>query len=304
MGSTRRPRRLALLALGGLLLASCASTGDGAAPATTGVERPSTSATATSTPTTGAAPTTTAPSTTTVPDPGTARVRPAWLGTRVLPIDPDTGVGEIQPTPPELVDRRLDTPDHLPPPTDDAFVADVGPVPTDVLARSTWTEACPVSADDLRYVTLPFVGFDGDLHTGELLVNADAVDAVVAGFRTLFERRFPIEEMRITSPADLDAPPTGDGNDTSALSCRPSVGSTSWSQHAYGRAVDVNPFHNPYVKGDLVLPELASAYVDRDDLRPGMLTADDVAGFVAAGWVWGGSWSSLKDHMHLSASGR
>ena len=58
-------------------------------------------------------------------------------------------------------------------------------------------------------------------------------------------------------------------------------------EHAQGRAVDVNPFHNPYVKGDVVLPELATAYVDRSAHRPGMLTPDDVAGFLGAGLAIG-----------------
>ena len=70
----------------------------------------------------------------------------------------------------------------------------------------------------------------------------------------------------------LDAPPTGDGNNTAAYACRPTRGSTSWSAHAYGRAVDVNPFMNPYTRdgSDIVLPELASAYLDRSWRRPGM----------------------------------
>ena len=106
------------------------------------------------------------------------------------------------------------------------------------------------------------------------------------------------------SSAELDLAPTGDGNNTTAFVCRPSRGSRTWSEHAQGRAVDINPFHNPYVKGDVVLPELATAYVDRSHLRPGMLTDDDVAGFTGVGWGWGGRWRSLLDFMHLSANGR
>ena len=227
--------------------------------------------------------------------------RPDWLGTRVLPLRPD-GLGEIQPTPPELVDRRFATIDVLSPPEDESFFADVGLPGDEVIARSTWSGECPVAVSDLRYVTLPFWGFDGLVHTGELLVHADAVDAVVAGFRLLHERRFPIEEMRVVRADELDLPPTGDGNNTSAFVCRPSVGSSSWSQHAYGRAVDINPFHNPYVRGDVVIPELASSYVARPDL-PGVLTAADIVAFEDAGWSWGGRWRSSKDWMHLSASG-
>lgn len=276
-----------------LVVASCA---DGST-----VER-STSAPTSSTTTSSNGPTTdsTLDSTTTTTSP--VDPRPDWLGTRVLPLRPD-GLGEIQPTPPELVDRRFATIDLLPPPEDDAFTADVGLPSDEVMARSTWQAECPVAVADLRYVTLPFWGFDGLAHTGELLLHVDAVDAVVAGFRHLHERRFPIEEMRVVRLDELDLPPTGDGNNTSAFVCRASVGSSSWSEHAYGRAVDINPFHNPYVRGDVVIPELASFYVDRPDL-PGVLTEADVAAFEEAGWGWGGRWRSSKDWMHLSAGGR
>ncbi len=232
-----------------------------------------------------------------------AAPRPDWLGTRVLPVGPD-GFAAAQPTPPELVDRRLETPDHLPGPATEEFRAEVAEVPDDVLARSTWRPECPAPRDELRWVLLTFWGFDGDVHTGELLLRADAVDAVVAGFARLHERRFPIEEMRVVDSSELDLPPTGDGNNTTAFVCRPSRGSGTWSEHAQGRAVDINPFHNPYVKGEVVLPELATAYVDRGDLRPGMLVLDDVTGFTAADWEWGALWRSLLDFMHLSANGR
>ena len=282
-----------------LLVAACGSSGADESverAATPSSRSPSSTSTSPSTSTTDATSTTTGAPAQTTP-------RPDWLGTRVLPEGPG-GFGEVQPTPPELVDRRFATIDVLPPPTDERFAPTVQAVPDDVVSRSTWGDGCPVALEDLRYVMLPFWGFDGALHTGELLVHADAVDAVVSGFGTLFERRFPIEEMRITTAQELDAPPTGDGSNTGAFVCRPSRGATTWSDHAHGRAVDINPFHNPYVKGDLVLPELASAYVDRSEIRAGMLTAEDVAGFTDAGWGWGGTWTSLRDHMHLSASGR
>jgi hypothetical protein len=111
--------------------------------------------------------------------------------------------------------------------------------------------------------------------------------------------------MRVTRLDELDAPPTGDGNNTGAFVCRPTVGQTTFSQHAYGLAVDLNSFQNPYEKGDLVLPELASAYLDRDD-RAGVIHADDlvVRAFATIGWEWGGDWRTLKDYQHFSLNGR
>ena len=125
-------------------------------------------------------------------------------------------------------------------------------------------------------------------------------------FDALFAADYPIEEMRLPTTADVDAHPTGDGNDTVALHCRATTGGTSWSAHAYGLAIDVNPFINPYVKGDVVLPELAWSYLDRSRQRPGMIQPGSlvVREFARIGWSWGGAWSSLKDYQHFTATGR
>ncbi len=254
------------------------------------------------TPTTTTTMTTMATTTTTQPD---LFAPPEWLGTMALPLRPD-GYGQAQPTPSELEVRQIRTLDVLAPPAGSEFVASIGPVSHDVLARSTWTEECPVTVDELSYVTVSFVGFDGEFHTGELLLNARVAADIVEVFRRLHENRYPIEEMRISSSDDLDAPPTGDTNNTSAFECRAAVGSSSFSQHAYGLAVDLNPFQNPYHKGDLVLPELASAYLDRSRDLPGMIRPDGpvVAAFAGIGWEWGGNWNSLKDYHHFSENGR
>jgi hypothetical protein len=238
------------------------------------------------------------------PAPGT--VPPSWLGTRPLQLTAD-GFGEVEPTPAELRRRRFTLPDALPALPGRGFVSRIAtPAPADVLARSTWASGCPVAARDLSWVRLTFRGFDGARHTGELLVNRSVAPDLVQVFHDLYDARFPFEEMRITAKSEQTAAPTGDGNDTGAFNCRPVRGATEYSQHAYGLAVDVNPFQNPYVKGDLVLPELAGAYRDRSWRRPGMvLPGGPVArAFARIGWGWGGSWQSLKDFQHFSANGR
>ncbi|MFN2556619.1 MAG: M15 family metallopeptidase [Nitriliruptorales bacterium] len=236
---------------------------------------------------------------------GTSSVRrPSWLGTRVLPRRPD-GFGEVRPTPPELQDRRFASLDLLPPPHDHRFDVRVQTVPGEVARRSTWHPQCPVALEDLRYVMLTYWGFDERPHTGELLVHAAAAEDLIRVFRRLYAARFPIEEMRVVSSEELRAAPTGDGNNTTSFACRPTTGGTTWSEHAYGLAVDINPFHNPYLKGDLVLPELATAYTKRSWRRAGMIAAGDevTESFATIGWGWGGAWRSAKDWMHFSRSG-
>ncbi len=291
-----------LVWLSGLVvLAACSSDVTPAETTTTTVA--ATTSTSTTTSTTSTTTTTLPPTTTTTTVPPFAR--PDWLGSRPLPLRED-GYGEVEPTPPELVDRRLETLDLLPPPEGDEFAWTIDAVPPDIVARSSWSEDCPVTLDDLAYVTVSHYGFDGEYHTGELLVNAAVAEDIVQVFRTLHEARFPIEEMRVVRAEEIDAPPTGDGNDTTSFVCRPAVGSDGgWSWHAFGLAVDVNPFHNPYLKGDLVLPELASSYTDRDRELPGMVLPDGVVveAFNEIGWQWGGTWHSLKDWMHFSRDG-
>ncbi len=306
-GAPPSAARTSLLVLASLLLmAGCASSRDVASPATAAPQPVTTEALTTpraaeAPPVLAATATTTTEATTTTIS---AFARPAWLGTRPLPLRPDEH-GEVQPTPIELVDRRFETPDVLPPPQDDTFAWTIGPIPDDVLARSSWTEECPVAVTELAYVTVSHVGFDGAFHTGEIIVNVAVADDIVEVFRSLHDARFPIEQMRVITKEEIDAPPTGDWNDTTSFVCRPAVGSGSWSRHAYGLAIDINPFHNPYVKADLVLPELASAYLDRDDVRSGMIAPGDAVteAFAAIGWEWGGNWRTLKDWMHFSRDG-
>jgi hypothetical protein len=200
----------------------------------------------------------------------------------------------------------------LPPPADGRFHATVGRVTPRIRRRMgrTWSPSCPVPLSRLRYVTVGFRGFDGRPHTGELVVNASVAADVVSVFRRLYAASYPIEEMRLPTTADLRAPPTGDGNDTAAYVCRATRGSTVPSAHAYGLAIDVNPFMNPYHRvepgPDLVLPELASSYLDRSWRRPGMILRGGVVtrAFARVGWTWGGDFHSVSDLMHFSANGR
>jgi len=247
----------------------------------------------------------------TTPAVGATTTTPAapisWeIGASPLPLRPD-GFGQVLPTPLALRDRRLPTRDLLPPPGDGRFSATIGPVTAALRTRmgQTWSPACPVPLRGLRYLTVAFRGFDGRAHRGELVVAATSAPKVIGVFRTLYAAGFPIEEMRLPTTADLRARPTGDGNNTAAYVCRAARGQTRFSQHAYGTAIDVNPFQNPEAKRDLVLPELASAYVARSWHRPGMLLPASVAvrAFAAIGWRWGGDWRSSKDWMHFSASG-
>lgn len=171
---------------------------------------------------------------------------------------------------------------------------------------SSWRSGCPVPPQDLRLLRLSHRGVDGAVRTGELVVAADVLVPVLRAFERLYAARFPVERMvRLDGYGGSDDA-SMDANNSSAFNCRRVAGGASWSEHAYGRAIDLNPVQNPYVSGSTVAPRAGRAYLDRADVRPGMVVADDVVvrAFAAQGWGWGGTWSSAKDYQHFSRSGR
>jgi hypothetical protein len=171
----------------------------------------------------------------------------------------------------------------------------------------SWHRGCPVGLDGLRYLRIRHHGFDGRLHTGEMVVGAGSVEAVRRVFRTLFSARFPIRRMHLVDDyggSDFDSI---EADNTSAFNCRPATGSSRWSEHAYGRAIDINPIENPYVYANRTTSHRASRpYLDRSRYRRGMATPRGVLvrAFKSAGWGWGGDWPYPRDYQHFSASSR
>lgn len=168
---------------------------------------------------------------------------------------------------------------------------------------ASWRPECPVGPDELRRVELDYLGMDAEVHRGELIVHVDVVDEVIAAFDDLLRQRFPIERMRnVTAYPNADDELSMRDNNTSAFNCRGIPGSTSWSWHAYGRAIDVNPLLNPFVpRGGDVQPANAGVYVDRDRIDPGLLHEGDAAVrvFTDRGWSWGGHWTNPLDYQHF-----
>lgn len=195
-------------------------------------------------------------------------------------------------------------PPEPPAPQFAATVSEVGP---DLAARMapSWRPGCPVPLEDLRYLTLTHHDFEGGVGTGELVVHADVAEGVVGVFRTLFEAGYPIRSMRLVDDFGGSDDASMAADNTSAFNCRAITRGTGWSEHAYGRALDLNPRENPYVRGTLVLPPEGAPYADRPDL-PGVVHAGDVVvtAFAAAGWRWGGDWASPVDYQHFSVTGR
>jgi hypothetical protein len=187
-----------------------------------------------------------------------------------------------------------------------ASVHPLSPAVRAAMTPTSWRPGCPVSLDDLRLVSLAYIGFDGRPHRGRLIVNRDATTAIVGAFRTLYDARFPIRRMQPVDAYGGDDYRSIQADNTSAFNCRPATGSSHWSNHAYGRAIDVNPIENPYISGGSTSHRASVPYLERARVRPGMAIAGGtlVRAFAAQGWGWGGSWSRTRDTQHFSSDGR
>ncbi len=166
----------------------------------------------------------------------------------------------------------------------------------------SWKPEGPVALADLAHLQLLHHGFDGQAHTGEMIVHRLLAAEVLEIFEELHTQRFPIEKIRLIDDYGADDDKSTTDNNSSALCVRRKTGKPhEWSSHSFGTAIDINPLQNPYVKGDVVLPEAGRNYLDRGLLRQGMIIESDMChrAFVDRGWAWGGHWQSLKDYQHF-----
>ena len=181
------------------------------------------------------------------------------------------------------------------------------------IVGSSWHRGCPVHISKLRLLELRHWGFDGEVHRGRLVVHRAEDRAILSVMKRLFMRRFPIRRMELIDRYGADDDRSMNADNTSAFNCRVVAGTSRWSMHAYGRAIDINPVENPYVSGTHVSPPAGEPYADRsrnakDRSRnaKGMIHRADavVRAFRRkAGWEWGGTWSGAKDYQHFSSNG-
>lgn len=166
-----------------------------------------------------------------------------------------------------------------------------------------------VQFSDLRYIRVQHYDYNGKIKSGELVVNKKIAENTVKVFYELFQKKYPIQRMKLIDNYDADDETSMEANNTSAFNFRNASGATHLSNHAYGLAIDINPKINPYIKGSTILPQNGKLYVQRDvskckgKYRDNMIHKNDVAYkiFTKYGFSWGGNWNSLKDYQHFEA---
>lgn len=190
-----------------------------------------------------------------------------------------------------------------------AFYVTITPISKAQRAAMTptvWRAGCPVGLNQLRAVTATHHDFAGNDRTGTLIVNQDAATATATALRKMYAAGIPIRKMRPIEAYGGDDWKSIEDDNTSAFNCRKATGGSNWSNHAYGRAIDINPIENPYVtSGGSVAHTASVKYITRT-AGPGIATPGSpiVKIFTDLGWGWGGTWSGTKDYQHFSARGR
>ena len=158
-----------------------------------------------------------------------------------------------------------------------------------------------------KIVKLKYYSFDGRVHQGQLVIDKSLVKDIKKIFKLALDIKFPIQKIIPVSHPDFRKNGRWDddlsmiANNTSGFNYREKTGGGSLSNHAYGRAIDINTVQNPYVKGTLILPPNGKY----ESNAPGTLTAEHpiTKKFIELGWDWGGLWHGVKDYQHFSKTG-
>lgn len=175
------------------------------------------------------------------------------------------------------------------------------------MTPTVWRRGCPVPLGKLRVVDVSHWNFAGDVTMGELVVHRDSAADVVRIWAGFFAERFPIRRMLPIQRYGGSDFASIEADNTSAFNCRPVAGGRRWSQHAYGRAIDINPLENPYVHRGRTVHRDSVPFLDRSRVRPGMLVRNspELRVIDEVGWRWGGRWKPPKprDYQHISVTG-
>lgn len=164
---------------------------------------------------------------------------------------------------------------------------------------------CTLPRENLRYIHVLHVGFDNQVHEGELVVNKDIADDVLEIFKELYESGYQIEKVRLVDEYDADDEASMSDNNSSAFNFRFISHTTKISKHGMGMAVDINTLYNPYVKTvdgeQSIEPANAADYVDRSKDFLHKIDHDDLCYklFMEHGFEWGGDWKHSKDYQHF-----
>ena len=219
----------------------------------------------------------------------------------------------IEETQPEPEPEIIEEPEPEPEPSPERITYMDGfyyePISNEVFKRISgisYPVDCTVPLDELRYVGLMYVDFNGETQKGELICNKALAQDMVEIFYELYSNNYQLESVKLVDEYGGDDTASMLANNTSCFNYRVVEGTTRLSNHAYGRAIDINPFYNPYITYNKdgttnVSPAGSEAYADRSASFPYKIDENDLAYklFKEHGFKWGGDWNNSKDYQHF-----
>lgn len=190
------------------------------------------------------------------------------------------------------------------------FAFSAGPIPGEVAERMrgvSWRAdepRCPPLAE-LALLEIGHLDFDGQSQRGQLVVARELVPPTRALFARLWQLGFPLRGMRLIEEHGGSDEASMAADNSSAFNFRTVAGLQLLSQHALGRAIDLNPCENPWLHGARIEPAAGAAFLDRRDVRPGMIVRPGpvTALLDELGWEWGGDWPR-PDYHHIMKARR
>ena len=167
-----------------------------------------------------------------------------------------------------------------------------------MISSGVWKQECPIAMDRLRLLEIEHYTFDHKIQTGQMVVLDIIAEKTIEIFDILLEKKFPINKIQLMDAYNGNDDLSMEDNNSSCFNFRKIVGTERISIHSYGTAIDINPTQNPYIVDAKIYPSTGSAFLDRDNIRPGMLESL-VYLFKERGFEWGGDWTSIKDYHHF-----
>ena len=158
-----------------------------------------------------------------------------------------------------------------------------------------------VNIETLSYLKITYWGFDEKSHIGEMIVNKDLAYEVLDIFKEVYDKRYPIEKMKLIDEYGANDEKSMSDNNTSCFCYRVVANTNTLSKHSLGKSIDINPLYNPYIVKNNISPANSSKYANRNINEKGMIKKGDnlYNAFIKRGWSWGGNWKGKKDYQHF-----
>lgn len=152
--------------------------------------------------------------------------------------------------------------------------------------------------NQLQLITVKYYSIDGKIHQGQILTNKKIAHELLGLFKFMLQQRFPIAQAIPIVKYNWNDDLSMQANNTSSFCYR----NASYSKHATGMAIDINPFFNPV--------RWKSGYEHRIDKPIGATHNPKVSGtFYAShpvilrtkmlGFRWGHSFTRNYDDHHF-----